>query len=183
MGVLANPDHERACQLAHKRIWGGESKSDALHAVYVDVIYDGEEPQSEATKANVRKFFNRAEIKKRMAELSEYAAKLAGIDASWALLRAKRMVEFDAQKFIDGKCDLSDLPGDVEIVESEAEGDEKPTRSLFKTKIKASDRLGALALMAKIAGWLAPEKQEHSGGLTLEQLVTNSMKPKERAGA
>jgi hypothetical protein len=68
MGVLANPEHERFCQLAHKRIWSGEKRASACHAVYVEVIYEGEEPDSEATHANVRKFYNRADIKRRMQE-------------------------------------------------------------------------------------------------------------------
>ena len=180
MGSLQNLDHERFCQSAHKRIWGGEKHVAAFHAAYVETIYEGDdEPAEDTIAANVRRFRNRPEIKARLKELADYAAKLAGIDASWALLRAKKMVEFDTQKFIAGECDISDLPGDVEVVESAVpEG----KRALFKTKIKASDRLGALGLMAKIAGWLAPEKQEHSGGLTLEQLVTNSMKPKQGAG-
>jgi hypothetical protein len=182
MGVLANPDHERFCQLAHKRIWSGEKRADVCKALYLEIIYDGAEPDSDSTQANVRKFYNRDDIKARLGELAEYAAKLAGCDAGWALLRAKRMVEFDTDKFINGQGDISDLPGEVEVIEADADDTaEGPKRSVVKTRIKASDRLGALGLMAKIAGWLAPEKQEHSGALTLEQIVAQSMKVKDKA--
>ena len=80
--------------------------------------------------------------------------------------------------YLAGNGDLSDLPGDVEIVGSETDPN---ARILFKTKIKASDRLTALGFMAKVAGWFAPEKQEVTTQVTLEQLVNESLKPKESA--
>ena len=182
LGVLANPDHERFCQLAHKRIWSGEKRADVCRELYIEIIYDGAEPDSESTQANVRKFYNRDDIKARLGELAEYSAKLSGIDASWAMLRAKRMVEFDTDNFINGDGDISDLPGEVEVIEADVDDTaDGPKRSIVKTKIKASDRLGALGLMAKIAGWLAPEKREHDLGDTLEELVRKSMRPKDKA--
>ena len=201
MGVLNNSDHERFCQLAHKRIWAGEKRSEVCHAVYLDVIYDGEEPESDATKANVRKFYNRDDIKARMAELAEYAAKLAGIDAGWAQLKLKAIVEANMDDYLAqadengdripaplGKLSRDHLAHLGEI--SQEERSEYGESGVIKRMIRrmsvrvptTNDKIAAIGLMAKIAGWLAPEKQEHSGGLTLEQLVTNSMKPKQGAG-
>ena len=175
MGVLGNPNHERFCQLAHKRIWNGERAVDAYRAAYAEAIYEGTTVPGEE---NIRKFRNQAHVKARLRELADYAAKLGGLDAGWALLRAKRIAEFDAADYLAGNGDLSDLPGDVEIVGSETDPN---ARILFKTKIKASDRLTALAFMAKVAGWFAPEKQEVTTQVTLEQLVNESLKPKESA--
>ena len=50
-----------------------------------------------------------------------------------------------------------------------------------KIRIKLPDKIAALGLMAKIAGWLAPERRELSGQMTLESLVAASMKPKQDA--
>lgn len=189
MGTLGNFDHERFCQAAHKRIWSGEQRKSALTAAYIECIFDGEDPNVPSVADNARKLANRPDVKGRMAELADFSAKLAGIDANWAVLRAKRIADFDATEFLAGRGDLSDLPGDVEIAEEAApepaEGEERaaPKRMLFKTKIKAADRLGAIAFMAKLMGWEAPKKTAFTdtAGNSLETLVVASMKPKESA--
>ena len=181
MGTLGNPSHERFCQDVHRRIWAGEKRTEAITAAYRHAIFNADDPRAEGGSSivdNARRLVNRTLIKARLDELAENAAKLANLDAGWALLRAKRIAEFDANDFLRGNGDLSDLPGDVEIVGRE---NDPSARVLFKTKIKASDRLTALAFMAKIAGWLAPEKQELTTQVTLEQLVNDSLKPKEIA--
>ena len=195
MGVLANPDHERCCQIAHKRIWSGEQRTTALLAAYVETIYDGLEPDSNATQANSRKFFNRPDAKKRMAELAEYAAKLAGIDAGWAQLKLRAMVEANIDDFLSPAdaeghryLTLRDVPREnlLHVVElNQEETSEKigreSVRDIRRVKIKLPDKIAALGLMAKIAGWLAPERRELSGQMTLESLVAASLKPKQDA--
>lgn len=52
---------------------------------------------------------------------------------------------------------------------------------LGEEAIRTPDQIAAIKLLAQIKGWLAPEKTEHSGQVTLEQLVMSSMKPKEEA--
>ena len=46
MGALGNLDHERFCQAAHKRIWGGEQRAEALRAAYLETIYSGDNPEN-----------------------------------------------------------------------------------------------------------------------------------------
>ena len=59
------------------------------------------------------------------------------------------------------------------------DGDKAPR--VRKIRIKLPDKIAALGLMAKIAGWLAPERREFSGQMTLESLVAASMKRKQDA--
>jgi hypothetical protein len=161
MGALRNFDHERFCQAAHRRIWSGEKRVGACQAAYRETVYGGSDPDETAIAANVRRLRNRPDIKARMLELADHSAKMAGLDAGWALVRARQIVDFDLTAFLNGEGDLSDFPGDVEIVEEEASEDPpQPKRKIFKLKARASDRLAGLNLMAKIAGWLAAEKVE-----------------------
>jgi hypothetical protein len=190
MGALTNFDHERFCQAALRRIWSGEKQVAAFHAAYREAIYEGENQGDQAIAANVRRLRNRHEIKARLAELAEYAAKLAGIDAGWAQLKLRDMVEANLDDYLSPPdaegyryFDLRKVPREklAQLVElqqeetTENDGD----RAVRKVRIKFADKIAALGLMARIAGWLAPDKQEHSGGLTLEALVAASMKPKE----
>ena len=101
MGVLSNFDHERFCQLAHKRIWAGEKQVEACEAAYREAICEGAENTKPTDfAANVRKLRNRPEIKARLQELADYAAKLAGIDAGWAQLKLRDMVEANLDDFL-----------------------------------------------------------------------------------
>ena len=94
MGALGNLDHERFCQAAHKRIWGGEQRAEALRAAYLETIYSGDNPENPSVGDNSRKLANQKPVKARLAELAEYAAKLASIDAGSALIELKQ--ELDA---------------------------------------------------------------------------------------
>lgn len=194
MGILLNIDHERFCQAAHKRLWSGEKHVAAYHAAYIETIYEGSsEPTDEVIAANVRKLRNRPEVKARLQELAEYAAKLAGIDAGWAQLKLRDMVEANLDDFLgpangDGvrHFDIGAVPREklAQLVELNQEetielDEDEPARRVRKVRLKLPDKIQALGLMAKIAGWLAPEKQEHSGQMTLESLVTQSMRPKQ----
>ena len=196
MGILLNIDHERFCQAAHKLIWSGEKHVAAYHAAYIETIYEGSgEPFDEAIAANVRKLRNRTEVKARLQELAEYAAKLAGIDAGWAQLKLRDMVEANLDDFLGppnddgvrhfdiGKVSREKLAQLVELNQEETIefDDDEPARRVRKVRLKLPDKIAALGLMAKIAGWLAPEKRDVSGVMTLESVVAASMKQKQDA--
>ncbi len=195
MPTLGNHQHEKFCQEAHRLIWTGTKRKDALDQAYKSAGYEGDQKY---LSDNARKLANRTDVKARLAELSEYAATMAGLDAGWAQLKLKALVEsnlddylappdangvrrFDLSKVSREKLGLLlELAQDEETDIDEETGDETRIR---KIRIKRSDPIAALALMAKIAGWLAPEKQQHNlGAETLEALVTKSFeKPPEPA--
>jgi hypothetical protein len=180
MGPLKNFNHERFCQAAHRRVWSGEKQVLACHAAYRETIYEGNNPDENAIAANVRRLRNRPDIKTRMRELADHSAKMAGLDAGWALVRTRQIVDFDVGVFLKGNGNLSDFPGDVEIIEEEASNDSNlPRRKLFKLKAKAADRIAGLNLMAKIAGWLAPDKLEATteAKQIIYEVVTNVPDP------
>lgn len=201
MGVLSNFDHERFCQLAHKRIWAGEKQVEACEAAYREAICEGAENTKPADfAANVRKLRNRPEIKARLQELADYAAKLAGIDAGWAQLKLKSIVDANVDDYLGlpdengdrkpaalGNLDREQLAhlGQIdqeETTEYHATGAiRRCIRSMTVRVPSTTDKISALGLMAKIAGWLAPERRELSGQMTLESLVAASMKPKQDA--
>jgi hypothetical protein len=190
MSALQNLDRERFCQAAHRRIWAGERRAAALRAAYVETIYRGDDPDSPSIADNARKLANTLNVKARLAELSDYAAKLAGIDAGWAQLKLRAMVEANVHDYLTpadadgnryfnvGAVSADKLAQLVELHQEEVTEIQKaqPARRIRKTKIKLPDKIAALGLMAKIAGWLAPEKQEHSGQVTLEQLIDQSIR-------
>jgi hypothetical protein len=193
MGVLSNFDHERFCQLAHKRIWAGEKQVEACEAAYREAICEGaENTKPRDFAANVRKLRNRPEITARLQELADYAAKLASIDAGWAQLKLRDMVEANLDDFLSTtdaeghryltlrEVDRNKLANVVELHQEETTEDDGD-RAVRKIRIKLPDKIQALGLMAKIAGWLAPERRELSGQMTLESLVAASMKPKQDA--
>ena len=190
MGALGNLDHERFCQAAHKRIWGGEQRAEALRAAYLETIYSGDNPENPSVGDNSRKLANQKPVKARLAELAEYAAKLASIDASWGLIELKQELDairaFNLDDFLSAPdergrryIDFTKVPRERLALLTEVTT--KDTKYGAEIKIKGpnrySDKVGIITLMAKIAGWFAPEKQEHSGQLTLEQIVMQSLKP------
>lgn len=189
MGVLGNFQHEKFCQEYHKLLWSGGKPKDSRVAAYKAAGFDAEQ---QYIADNARKLANRKDVKGRLTELSEYAATMAGIDAGWAMLVLKRRVDLIDDFNIDdyltpateelprrhldiSKCDKDQLRRLAEVSIKDGE---------FKIK-GYGDLAGPLGLMAKIAGWLAPEKQQHDiGGATLEALVTKSYeKPKEPQAA
>lgn len=189
MGVLGNRDHERFCQAAHARIWGGEKHVAAYTAAYRDTIYKGSNPNDQAIAPDVRRLRNRKEVKARLAELADYAAKMAGIDAGWAMLQLKaRVADFNLddyltlrgdgfQRFFDissasreqlGK--LSELTIEEEIVDA----GEDTMRKVRKIKLKPYDPASIIGLMARMAGWEAPKKiaAEHDVTDRLAQVMS-----------
>lgn len=204
MGILGNLDHERFCQAYHKRVWTGEKHVQAAHAAYRETIWEGEgEPLDIAIAANVRRLRNRKEVKARIGELADYAGRLAGIDSGWAMLELARRVEnFNLADYMspEGSDRHFDLTHTIRThlgklsevtIEDERtimpDGEDGPVVRIRKTKLKGYDPASVIGLMARIAGWEAPKKIApttiEGDNLTLESLVSASMKPKDTAQA
>jgi hypothetical protein len=189
--ALENPDHERFCQAAHTRIWAGEKAVEACEAAYRETILEpGAATSGTAFSANVRKLRNLPAVKARLQQLADHAAKLAGIDAGWALVELKRELDaigsFNLDDFLSkpderGRryIDLNKVPREQLALLTEMTT--RDTKYGAEIKIKGpnrySDKPNIISLMAKIAGWLAPERQEHNVGPGLEQLIAQSMQP------
>jgi hypothetical protein len=173
MGALGNPAHERFCQALHKRLLQGEKAVAARVETYREIIFTGDNPDSVSLKDNARKLWQRKEIRARLAELAEFSAILAGIDASWGLVQLKKRIEFNLNDFLtpldgDGKRYFTLANASPETLQLlaglEVEQWEKPLGDKgdmirgVKAKIKSPDAIAALALMARIGGWEAPRK-------------------------
>lgn len=179
MGILGNPDHERFCQAAHKRIWAGERAVASFEAAYRETIYTGDNPEGKALAANVRKLRRNEKIKARLRELADYSAKLAGIEAGWALLKLKSLIEANLDDYLSPATDdggrfvdltgvsreklglLAELHMEDEVVIERTRGD--APRQVRKARLKLHDRIAALAQMARLAGWEKPRRGEISG--------------------
>lgn len=205
MGALGNHDHERFCQAVHSRIWAGEKRAKALPSAYRETMYTGTAADDAALAPNARRLANRKDVGARLKELDEFAAKLAGIDSGWALLKLKRLAEdiedFNLDDFLGpandkGRryYDLSKVPPDklrllseltiedTTIVKPGEEGEADETHHHRKMKLRGPakvDLVGPLALMARIAGWEAPKKiaatDKDGKDLSLGDLVAASM--------
>jgi hypothetical protein len=176
MGALGNPKHERFCQEVHKRIWAGGAVSDSRTEAYKLVGFDSSDT---CVADNARKLANRKDVKARLAELAEYAAKLAGIDAAWGMVKLRQLVEFNLDDFLSPPdamgyryFDLSEVPSEkigllaelsLEQVHEAGATKDDPGREIRKVRLKGSDRISALSLMAKIGGWEAPVRKEITG--------------------
>lgn len=183
MAALGNPQHERFCQEYHRLVYaGGKPKESAIGAYRAAGYETGEEYVAQ----NSRKLRQRKDIRSRLAELSAFAAKLAGIDAAWALVELKSLHDevknFNLDDYLgppdaEGNryYDLSKVPREklgllIEYsmeTASEKAGEDGETREIRKVRIKgpskAPERVAILALMARIQGWEAPRKNEHAG--------------------
>ena len=182
---LPNFLHERFCEALHKRIWAGEKQSEARVAAYRETVYRGDNADDNALKPNTRRLCQRPEVKRRLSELAEKSATLAGIDAGWALLKLKQLTDdidgFNLDDFLSPAdvtgsryYDLSKVPADklrllseltiedeITTVPGDDEDSEDETRRIRKIKLKGpakADLVGPIALMARIAGWEAPKK-------------------------
>ena len=175
MGVLGNFNHERFCQAVHKRIWAGEKRATAIVAAYRETIYEGNATDDEIAP-NARRCANRKDVSARLAELAEYSAQLAGLDASWALIQLKRYTQFNVGDYLTaanesgvrffniGNVSSEKLALLAELTMEEfTEGRGAAATDLRRTKIKGYDPIAALSLMARIAGWEAPKKSELTG--------------------
>lgn len=179
MGVLGNLDHERFCQAFHKRVWAGEKRSTARTAAYRETMYKGDSPDDAAIAPNARRLVQRKDVKARIAELADFAGKMAGIDSAWAMVESRvlydqvkawNLDDYLAPPDAQGNryYDLGKVPREQLALLSELtieESDEPGTagrRELRKIKFKGpskpGDLVAILALMARIAGWEAPKK-------------------------
>lgn len=183
MGVLVNPDHERFCQEVHRRIMEREPQGQARTAAYREHIHTpGDKPSTdEQLAANARRLAGQKQIRQRIAELADFAAKLAGIDASWAMVELKSLLAevrgFNLDDYLgppdeEGNryYDLSSVSREMlgrlteYSIESatEFDGKYKEPRQIRKVRIKgpskAPEAVAILALMARIQGWEAPKK-------------------------
>lgn len=169
MSALGNPKHERFCQELHKLVWAGGSTKESRITAYQAA---GFMALGESLNDNARRFANLKHIKARLAELSDYAAKLAGIDAGWAMLRLKQLAESNLDDYLGpadedhnryftiGKTSREKLGllSELSLDEETIDGPEGPIGRVRKTRVKLHDRVQTIALMAKIAGWNAPTK-------------------------
>jgi len=197
MGALGNLNHERFCQEAHKRIWAGAKRKEALTEAYKIAVYEGDNPDLPSIGDNARRLANQKPVAARLAELADYSSRLAGIDASWAMLElARRVMDFNLDDYLsppgqggrfftideatrDQLGKLSELTIDEEIIEA---GDET-MRKIRKIKLKPYDAAAIIGLMARIGGWEAPKKiaptDAEGKTLTLESLVLEGQKLRE----
>lgn len=180
MGALGNPHHERFAQALHRRLWAGEKRAVARSGAYLEAIHTptpGAPPAQPVTiAANARRLANQSNIAARVNELAEYAGKLAGIDSAWALVRLKDLADANLADYLgppDGQgarfFDLSQVGDEqlgrlsqLEIKDETKVGaaENSDDRRILTTKLKVHDPIAAIGLMARIAGWLAPEKRE-----------------------
>ena len=177
MGVLGNIKHEAFAQDVHRRMLAGERRGRARTAAYRATVYTGSAHVADAALApNARRLADQKDVSARIQELGDFAAKLAGIDKNWALVKLKGMTEANLDDYLsppDGSgarfFDLSGVPRDkigllseLQIEDETVLANDSDTRRILKTKLKLYDPIAALRLMSDIAGWKAPEKHEHS---------------------
>jgi hypothetical protein len=185
MGALLNHDHERFCQELRKRILAGEKRASARVGAYRATMYTGKAIDDTALSPNARRLANRKDVAARLGELDDFAAKLAGIDSGWALLKLKKLADaienFNLDDYLGpvndkGRryFDLSRVPPEKLAILSELaiddttivkpsleEGEPDEIHHSRKMKLKGpakADMVGPIALMARIAGWEAPKK-------------------------
>lgn len=181
MGALGNLDHERFCQAAHKRLWAGEKRSEALATAYRDTMYRGANPDDAALKPNARRLANRKDVGGRLKELAEYAGTLSALDSGWALRQLKGIVDkasgFTLDPYFrrdaDGtRINAFDLSNTSEeqialltevTTETIVTRDEDGTETVrHKIKLRGPDKFSVVPAtidkMAAIAGWKAPTK-------------------------
>lgn len=128
--------------------------------------------------ANARRLANHKGVKARVAELASRAAQLASLDAGWAMLHLKGMVESNIDDYLSAPDEegrryfaidtvsreklglLAELHQDeeTEIGDPTPDGKTLTVRRIRKVKVKLPDRIAAIGQMARIAGWLAPQK-------------------------
>lgn len=187
MGVLGNLARERFCQELHKLLWAGGKRGPSRTAAYQAA---GFETGEEYVADNARKLANKAEIKARLAELADYAGKLAGIDSAWGMVKLRGFVEANLDDYLGAAdsnglryFDIGSVPRNkLELIselnqEEESEiiskGDDPEFVRVRKVKVKLNDKIAALRLMAEIGGWKAAEKHDVSVH-SLEQLINDS---------
>jgi hypothetical protein len=203
MGALAVIQHEEFCQCVRNHLVAGKKRGEAWTAAYREIILKPGIVSSDATiSANARRLVHQKLIKARLAEIAENAAKIADLDAAWALRELKADAEalktFNLDDYLgppdemgNRYYDLSKAPREhiallteYTIESSYVPGAHKddPGRKITKVRLKGPDKIPErrqiIALMARIAGWEAPTRAEvNTRDLTLEALVMASLAP------
>lgn len=150
----------------------GEKRGAARTAAYREAVYKGDNPDDQAIAPDARKLANQKAVKARIQELADFAAKLAGIDANWALVLLKGKAEANLDDYLsppDGSgtrfFDLRGVPrekighlAELQIEDETVLAKDQDDRRILKTKLKLCDPVAAIGLMARIGGWLAPTK-------------------------
>lgn len=169
MGVLPNPNHERFAQEIHRRTLAREPRAQARTAAYRAHVLTGE-ATDEQIAPNARRLANSAPVAARIRELGEFAAKLAGIDAGWAMLRLKNFAEANLDDYLQfdhngGRVAVVDLTRPtreqmacVAELSQEETTENAVATAVRKVRIKLQPQIEAIRLMAQIGGWNAPQK-------------------------
>jgi hypothetical protein len=168
MGALYNPTHERFAQEMHRRTLAREPRPAALVAAYREHILRDAATSDEKIYNNARRLANSPQVRARIRELGDLAAKLAGIDAGWAMLKLKELVDANLDDYMrrtDGGDRVLDLNSPSreqigwlsELQQEEATEDDGATH-VRKVKIKLHPKIDAIRLMADIGGWKSPAK-------------------------
>lgn len=189
---LPNFLHERFCEALHKRIWAGEKQSEARVAAYRETVYRGDNADDNALKPNTRRLCQRPEVKRRLNELAEKSATLAGIEAGWILIQSKSMLdEIDQHNLADFLTPPDEFGArhiDLSLATREQIGrltelSIEPSKYGTKIKIKGPDRYSAkpaiLALIARVGGYEAPKKvaatDKDGTNLSFADIVADAM--------
>ena len=170
MGVLPNPNHERFAQEVHRRTLARETRAKARTAAYRAHVLTGE-ATDEQIAPNARRLANSAPVAARIKELGEFAAKLAGIDANWAMLKLKGFADANLDDYLsrtpkgDRVLCLKQPTREQMGYVAELSQDEETVEGLLgaptvvrKVKVKLYSPIDAIRLMGQIGGWFAPAK-------------------------
>lgn len=164
MPALRNPKHEIVAQ----ELAAGHTPEQASETAKF--------PKGSSFAANARKRAQRKDIKARVAEIQEPMAERAGITAEYLLAKLDNYTDYNIDDYLtadeNGRrfLDVSNVPRQTLSRLSELSqevmslgGKRSKLRTITKTKIKGYDPIGAMRLMAQIAGLLKPEKVELTG--------------------
>ena len=169
MGVLPNPNHERFAQEVHRRTLARETRATARTAAYRAHVLTGE-ATDERIAPNARRLANSAPVAARIKELGEFAAKLAGIDANWAMLKLKGFADANLDDYfrvkengerdcvLDLKRPTREQMGCIAEMSQEETTENDGATAVRKVRVKLHSQIDAIRLMADIGGWKAPQK-------------------------
>ena len=172
MPVLANPNHERFAQEIHRRVMARETRAQARVAAYRAHVLTGE-ATDEQIAPNARRLANAKPVAARIKELGEFAAKLAGIDANWAMLKLKGFADVNLDDYFirteggDRILNLGGVTREQMACLAEISQEQETMKSTLnpngeltvkKIKIRPHSPIDAIRLMAQIGGWNAPAK-------------------------
>lgn len=136
--------------------------------------------KARSAKEQASMLLTKVNVASRIKELTSNTAK--NNESLMALIKAELVKIAFANKKSVAKWNASGVTfrDSEELTDEEAasvsEVSETVTESGGTLKIKQHDKVKALELLAKMEGAFAPQKIEHSGTLSLEQLVSGSHK-------